>query len=72
MWRFIVLYGVLGWGLSTAVLFLLANRFVFGETVTWSSVPGACATFMLAGIAWGWWVWRFRERNEQKDRQRQQ
>ena len=62
MRHFIIFYGVLGWGLTTAVLWLVFMKF-FGHGFNF--VIGAMiaiVVFPLGGIAWGWFVWRSSEK----------
>jgi hypothetical protein len=58
--RFVLLYGVAGWGLCTAVLFSAA-MVVFNDAPM-AVVPVAFVIFPLGGIAWGAAMWWFGER----------
>lgn len=57
--KFIWRYGVLGWGLSTAILFSL----VMGYTEGWDGfvfklIP-ALVLFPIGGYAWGHFMWMY-------------
>lgn len=56
MFRFIIVYGVMGWGLSTALLFL-AVQFLFHRDVGGHEIFRAVIAFPLAGILYGTIVW---------------
>ena len=57
-WHYIFFHGVIGWGVSTAVLFSLIQAFIkeipFTETLALSFV-----LFPLGGIAWGALMWGY-------------
>lgn len=60
--RFILIYGVLGWGLTTALLFSVISSFIGPRT--FSEILGlAMIIFPLGGVAWGWMMWWLSERN---------
>lgn len=58
--RFVLLYGVAGWGLTTALLFSAAM--VLLNDAPMVVVPVSFALFPLGGIAWGAFMWWFGER----------
>jgi len=59
---FILRYGVLGWGVPTAILFSLVQAYSDGwDTFLLRLVP-ALVLFPLGGILWGAMMWRFLER----------
>ncbi|MGE3243755.1 MAG: hypothetical protein AB7I57_22000 [Pirellulales bacterium] len=58
VWR----YGVLGWGVSTAVFFTALTGYKDGWSTMLINLPIAFAVFPLAGIAWGRFMWWFCER----------
>jgi hypothetical protein len=64
--RFVLLYGVLGWGVPTAILFSLLRGYERG----WAEFPVnlvlSLIMFPLAGIVWGRWMWKFLERRHGK------
>lgn len=54
--KFVLIYGVLGWGITTALLYTIVMSFIRGRTLTevlekdiWVNL----LTFMLAGIFFG-------------------
>jgi hypothetical protein len=65
MGHFILLHGVIRWGVSSAVLFLLINlliRRIFSLGVDLASDwPLAFVLFPVGGVLWGWSVWRMFE-----------
>jgi hypothetical protein len=64
--RFVWRYGVLGWGLSTAILFSLWNGFSDGwDGFLFKLIP-ALVLFPLAGIVWGRFMWWFLERTHDR------
>lgn len=56
-WRFILVHGVIGWGLLCACLMSLWD-YVSGETIS----PTTFVVFPLGGIGFGWFMWRGAER----------
>jgi hypothetical protein len=65
-WNYILLYGVLGWGVSTGILFSLI--FPLGMAATGSSAPFlpifalSIVLFPLGGVAWGYSMWISQEK----------
>ena len=62
MWRFILVNGIIGWGLTTAVLGLFIMSFVTPGFNTKTNISQALIIFPLGGILWGWLVWRHLEK----------
>jgi hypothetical protein len=61
-WNFILKYGVLLWGVGTAVLFSLFFPMVMGGKGQSSSVFAlSIVLFPIGGIAWGYFMWMFSE-----------
>ena len=61
-WNFILKYGVLLWGVGTAVLFSLFFPMVMGGKKP--SLPVfalSIVLFPIGGIAWGYFMWIFGE-----------
>lgn len=58
--RFVLIYGVLGWGLSTGVIWALTM-----SLLGWSDLrvvlPTAMVLFPIVGWAWGAFMWWFME-----------
>ena len=59
--RFILLHGMLGWGLTTAVLYSLLMWLVMDASLK-VLLPIALILFPIGGLLWGWCVWSFSER----------
>lgn len=56
--RFILVYGVLGWGLGTAALFVLLMWLAGGFELGWL-LRASLVIFPVGGLAWGglmWWI----------------
>ncbi len=63
--RFILVRGMLGWGGLTAAFwfaFMMANGNMPIKTIMIGVV-----FFPLAGLLWGWWVWKISERQFNPD-----
>ncbi|WP_322028387.1 hypothetical protein [Paraburkholderia sp. J76] len=67
MLRFVVVRGVLAWGIGTAVIFT-AIQFLQHHEVGALDVARNIGTFMIAGIFWGFSVWWLRGRKQRKSR----
>ena len=62
-WNYILIYGVLGWGVSTGVLFSLIFPLVMGGKVPFLPVFAlSIVLFPLGGIAWGYCMWILSEK----------
>lgn len=55
-WKYVLIYGVLSWGISTAILYTLAMSLIVGRSINsilrkdiWINL----VTFMIAGIFFG-------------------
>jgi hypothetical protein len=59
--RFVWLYGVLGWGVSTAILFSLWNGIRDGWDGFFFKLIPALVLFPLGGYLWGRFMWWFLE-----------
>ena len=57
-WRYILLYGVLGWGLSTAALVTFISYFL-KEKMSTAGMVRPFFILPLAGIFWGMFMWSF-------------
>jgi len=60
--HYVLFYGVLGWGLLTAVLFQLIQHFAFEKSITIESVLITTTIFVIGGYFWGKFMWKFYER----------
>ncbi len=68
-WHFILIYGVLGWGVGTAALFSLIFPLVMGHKVPFLPVfASSIVLFPLGGIAWGYCMWILSEKAYAKAR----
>ncbi len=57
-WHYIFVYGVLGWGVSTAVLFSLLQGF-FGYVGFFGVLPLSLILFPIGGLFWGLYMWSY-------------
>jgi len=55
-WHFIIIHGVIGWGLLTAILFSIVKYFTT-DTQFLEGMGNYFIIFPLAGIAWGYAMW---------------
>lgn len=60
-WPFVLKQGVVGWGLTTAVLFSAIMAFFNGASF-FEGLPSALVTFGIGGIFWGLFMWYFLNR----------
>ena len=60
-WRFVLLRGVLTWGLGTALLYCLIMWLVSDQDIR-LLLPISLVIFPIVGIFWGAFVWWFAER----------
>jgi hypothetical protein len=60
VWR----YGVLGWGVSTAILFAAWTGYQQGWAAFLVQLPLALVLFPLTGILWGRCMWWYFERSQ--------
>ncbi|GGD14052.1 hypothetical protein [Pontibacillus salipaludis] len=73
--HYILYYGVLGWGLSTGVLFFLLgegmeHKLTFGDYFTGGWVLElaiAIGSFLLGGLLFGYTIWGLNEGNYMSD-----
>ncbi|WP_312370090.1 hypothetical protein [Stenotrophomonas sp.] len=59
MLRFVVVRGILGWGLGTAVLFTLIQWLMGGAKEVPQTWAISFVLFPVAGIFWGMFMWFF-------------
>ena len=67
--RFVVLHGVVGWGLTTALLFSVVMPLINENDTFPELLPTALITFPIGGIAFGWFLWGVLERAYAKSRE---
>jgi hypothetical protein len=64
--RFVLLYGILGWGIPTAILFTLLQSYQNGwDGFLFELIP-ALVIFPIGGYVWGRVMWKFLERRHGK------
>jgi uncharacterized membrane protein len=65
-WNYIFIYGVLGWGVGTGILFSLFFPLVteaMGSEAPFLPVFAlSIVLFPLGGIAWAWFMWIYAEK----------
>ena len=59
--RFVLLFGVAGWGLLTALLFSMIPL-LFGNSFDWFRAALAFVLFPVGGIFWGTYMWSHMEK----------
>jgi hypothetical protein len=64
--RFVLRYGVLGWGVSTGIFFSLWMGYCEGWDAFFFGLIPALVLFPLGGIAWGRFMWWFFERGHER------
>ena len=64
--QFVWRYGVLGWGLSTAIVFALFQSYTLGWSGFFIHLIPALILFPLGGILWGRFMWWFLERTHNR------
>ncbi len=71
---FILVYGVLGWGLTTGVLFAWVLSWEEGRSFL-GALPLTLVFFPLGGLLWGFLMWRWLRatwaRQDREDRARE-
>ena len=60
--RFVLVYGVLGWGVSTGLLWSLLMAFIEPSENVWGKLAIAMIIFPIAGIAFGHLTWNKSEK----------
>lgn len=69
--RFVLLYGVLGWGLPFGLLFpgifVVLIRIVDNQAPSYSEiVPWMLPLGLHSGIGFGWWIWVLGEQGHRR------
>ena len=64
--QYVLRYGVLGWGVPTAILFSLIESYRFGWEGFLSQIVPALIIFPIGGIFFGRCMWRFLEHKHGK------
>ena len=64
--QFVFRYGVLGFGLLTATLFVLLQGYLHGVTTALFQLVPAFILFPLGGYAWGRFMWWFFEKYHER------
>ncbi|MCQ8879811.1 hypothetical protein NQT69_17580 [Pseudoalteromonas shioyasakiensis] len=57
-WHYTFVHGVLGWGVSTAILFSLLQGF-FGYVDFFDVLPLSLILFPIGGLFWGLYMWSY-------------
>jgi len=70
-WIFIFKFGVLNWGVVTAILFSLLMHLIDPEPKIWLRPLISLVVFPLGGIFFGLWLWWSSEKNYKGFVQRQ-
>ncbi len=65
--KYILLYGVLFWGVTTGLLFPVIQHFLFGKTMTMASFVISLTIFPIAGIFFGKTMWDKMEKSAEND-----
>jgi phosphate/sulfate permease len=55
-WHYIIVHGVLGWGVSTAVLFSLFQSVTSEQSFT-DAIGLSMILFPIGGVGWGLFMW---------------
>lgn len=66
MWRFILLFGVLQWGVTTALIFSLIMSVTKQDRSFLDILQSAIITFPLSGIFFGGVMWRLSQSKYEK------
>lgn len=61
-WRFILLQGVLGWGIPFFVLMLLWDRWSLGHWPGGTQIASLGCLSLFGGFILGRWMWRERDK----------
>ena len=59
---FIIKRGVLGWGITTAILFSLLMSFVKQDATFLGTLATAIILFPIGGYFWGLWMWHMKKK----------
>lgn len=70
MLRFVVIRGVLAWGIGTAVVFITIQVLQYHELDA-PEIARSVGTFMVGGLFWGSTMWWLRGRKNGKSRRDQ-
>lgn len=57
-WHYIFVHGMLGWGVSTAILFSLLQAFL-GEVAFLDVMVFSLIMFPIGGLFWGLYMWSY-------------
>jgi hypothetical protein len=68
MLRFVVLIGVLYWGVTAAILFSIAMHFAESNGAFLPLLARSLVTFSIFGIIWGVTVWFWTEHQYRKSK----
>ncbi|MGD9634527.1 MAG: hypothetical protein AB7G28_20265 [Pirellulales bacterium] len=65
--QYVLRYGVLGWGVTTAVLFTISNAMEHGWDDFFFHLVPALILFPLGGVFFGRIMWNYKQRQLAKD-----
>ena len=65
--RFVWVNGVVGWGLTTGLVWPRAMSAIQGWDRLWVYFPLSLALFPIGGFFWGRWMWADMERKYHED-----
>lgn len=64
-WNYILKFGVIGWGITSAVVFALVFS-LLTHVSFWTVLPISLVLFPLGGIGWGYYMWSLSEKAYRK------
>ncbi len=64
--RFVLIRGVLGWGIVTAILYSLL-MWVFSDSDMSRLLPISLVIFPIGGLLWGAFIWWFSDRKHKQN-----
>jgi hypothetical protein len=56
-WNFVLIDGMLRWGIIMTIFFLLFQKFVFNWEIDSFTIISTLVIFLIGGLVWGLWVW---------------
>ena len=72
-WKYILLYGVLLWGITVLIITLLYDRFILGRSFEqqWhDDMIARIIAMPFAGIFFGWFMWQLSQKRLKKLKER--
>ena len=62
--KFILIYGIVYWGIPVGIIMVLFNGWRFGFSVP--RIVTACITWPIAGVVYGFFMWHMMEKKYQQ------